>query len=56
MDKLISKYFDTLGEAERYQDELYSEHEKVECLRTPSFEEAGTYVWRVGEDSRIKKS
>lgn len=45
--KTITKHFDTLKQAERYQNRLYGRYDKVRLVRSPRFSEAGTYVWEV---------
>jgi hypothetical protein len=41
----IEKTFKTLRAAERYLDKLYCEFNRVQCVHTPMFSEAGVYVF-----------
>jgi hypothetical protein len=44
----IAKTFDSLKQAERYQNRLYGKYDKVELVKSPMFSESGIYVWIVG--------
>lgn len=44
----ITKYFETLKQAEKYQFDLYSKYNTVQLASYPNFSERGTYVWYVG--------
>ncbi len=43
----ITKHFDSLYDAEEYQNGLYDKYNHVLLVRAPLFSEAGTYVWEV---------
>ena len=45
--KTIAKHFQTIRQAERYQDRLYNRFDVVRLVRFPLFDEAGSYVWEV---------
>jgi len=45
--KYIRKHFDTLEEAEQYQDKLYEKYDRVYLVSCPLFEEYGVYSWQV---------
>lgn len=45
--KTISKTFESLKEAERYQSRLYNEWDYVKLVQFPIFGESGKYVWHV---------
>lgn len=46
--KKITKHFDTLAQAERYQNRLYDKYDHVRLIDFPRFSESGTYIWEVG--------
>jgi hypothetical protein len=43
----ITKTFDRLVKAEKFQDRLYDKYNSVQLLRSPMFSEDGVYAWRV---------
>ncbi len=43
----ITKYCQTLRQAERFQNKLYDEYDTVRLVRSPLFEEEGLYIWNV---------
>jgi len=43
----ITKTFDRLVKAEKFQDRLYGKYNSVELLRSPLSSEDGVYVWKV---------
>jgi hypothetical protein len=45
--KRITKSFDTLRAAERYQNRLYGRHFSVRLVHAPHFTESGIYTWEV---------
>lgn len=45
--KIIAKTFNTLNEAENYQNELYDQYNHVRLVRFPHFSEDGIYAWEV---------
>lgn len=45
--RTITRTFDTLRLAERYQNRLYSQYASVRLVRSPMFGESGTYAWQV---------
>lgn len=45
--KTITKTFDTLTQAERFQNKLYDQHDHVRLVRSPRFGESGVYTWEV---------
>lgn len=45
--KTIKKYFDTLKQAEQYQNRLYGRYEQVRLVHSPIFTESGKYIWEV---------
>lgn len=47
MPKTISKKYNTLRQAERYQNLLYNKFDNVKLIKSPMFTEYGTYVWAV---------
>jgi len=47
----ISKRFDTLKQAEGYQNKLYEQYNSVQLIQAPTFSEEGLYIWRV--DGRL---
>jgi hypothetical protein len=47
MLKTISKKYNTLRQAERYQNLLYNKFDNVKLIKSPMFTEYGTYVWAV---------
>lgn len=47
--KTVSKHFDTLEQAEKCQDKLYDKYNHVRLVKSPMFEESGTYTWEVKE-------
>ncbi len=44
---MIAKHFDSLKQAERFQDQLYAKYDHVRLTRSPLFTEQGWYVWEV---------
>ena len=51
MKKLISKYFNTLDQAESFQDGLYDKYHSVKLISSPRFHPVGEgkYVWEVAD-------
>lgn len=49
----ITKHFDTLKQAEKYQNLLYNKYHRVVLMNAPMFEESGNYVWEV-DNQEIK--
>lgn len=47
MIKTVTKHFDTLKQAETYQNRLYNKYDHVRLIRSPMFAQAGTYAWEV---------
>ncbi len=45
--KLITKHFDTLKQAERFQANLYNKYNKVFLFEFPVISERGHYKWQV---------
>jgi hypothetical protein len=45
----IVKTYETLKQAERYQNRLYSKYSTVRLVGWPRFTEAGRYIWEVAE-------
>jgi len=45
--KRITKVFDTLKQAEQFQNRLYDKYNHVRLVSSPTFSEDGTYVWEV---------
>ena len=45
--KLISKHFESLKEAERYQGGLINKWDFVQLVQFPIFGESGKYMWHV---------
>jgi hypothetical protein len=43
----IRKHFETLKQAEQYQNKLYNRYHHVRLVHSPLFTEDGTYVWEV---------
>lgn len=43
----ITKNFDSLKKAERYQNRLYNQYDIVRLIKAPRFTEDGQYVWNV---------
>lgn len=41
----IEKFLPTNKAAEKYLDRLYCEYNRVQCVHTPMFSEAGVYVF-----------
>ena len=44
----ITKRFQTLKQAERYQWRLYNQYRHVQLILFPVFGEEGIYAWNVG--------
>ena len=51
MKKLISKMFNTMEEAEDFQDGLYDKYNSVNLISSPRFHPRGEgkYVWEVAD-------
>ena len=45
----IAKRFDTLRQAERFQNRLYGKYDRVTLVSSPRFGESGLYVWSIGK-------
>lgn len=45
MKKYISKKYNTLKQAENYQNRLYTKYNRVELISYPMFCEYGVYTW-----------
>ena len=43
----ITKFYNTLKKAERYQNRLYSRYDTVRLVKFPRFTESGFYTWLV---------
>jgi hypothetical protein len=43
----IKKQFQTIKQAERYQERLYNKYDSVNLKSFPMFQEQGTYTWEV---------
>ncbi len=43
----IVKQFESLRQAEAYQNRLYGKHDSVKLVSSPTFSEEGQYVWNV---------
>ena len=43
----ISKNFETIKQAERYQNKLYNKYNSVVLVHFPILSESGQYVWKV---------
>ncbi len=54
MSKVITKYFKTRKQAERFQNSLYDKYDSVQLVRAPTFAEEGSYVWRVEDTTQTK--
>ena len=52
--KTIEKQYDTLKQAERYQNRLYNRFDSVRLVRSPLFSESGKYVWEVAKPTTGK--
>lgn len=48
--KKITKVFDSIKKAERFQNNLYDKYNCVELTKSPLFSEYGEYVWKVSEE------
>ncbi len=44
---MITKYFKSLIQAERYQNRLYNRYDSVQLVKSPRFSEDGYYSWLV---------
>jgi hypothetical protein len=49
----ITKQFKTLKQAEQEQNRLYDKYDYVRLIRSPLFEEEGTYVWEVKKQTDL---
>jgi hypothetical protein len=47
--KAINKYLETMKQAERYQNRLYSQYDTVRLVDFPVLSENGVYKWQVSE-------
>lgn len=47
--KTIAKHFDSIDDAEKFQNELYDHYDYVKLVRFPLFSKDGTYTWEVKE-------
>ena len=47
--KRITKRYETMKQAERYQNRLYGKFGYVRLVRSPLSGESGDYVWEVKE-------
>ena len=47
--KTITRYYNTLAGAEKFQNKLYNKYKIVRLIRFPSFSEEGNYTWEVSE-------
>lgn len=47
--KTIIRYFDTIKEAEEFQNDLYERYDYVKLTSAPRFSEEGYYTWEVKE-------
>ena len=45
--KTIRKTYQTLRQAESYQNRLYNRFDYVRLIKSPMFSESGVYVWAV---------
>jgi hypothetical protein len=45
--KTIRKIYQTLRQAENYQNRLYNKFDYVRLVKSPMFSESGEYVWEV---------
>jgi hypothetical protein len=46
--KTITKHFQRIRDAERFQEQLYDLYDSVQLIHSPMFdEERGAYIWRV---------
>ncbi len=45
--KTIRKIYQTLRQAENYQNRLYGKFDHVRLVKFPMFGESGIYVWEV---------
>ena len=45
--KVITKLFEKLSSAERFQNSLYEKYGRVLLVRSPLFSEEGMYIWEV---------
>lgn len=45
--KLITKWFETLKQAERHQNRLYNQYDYVRLIKSPRYHDTGTYIWEV---------
>lgn len=46
---IITKHFETIKQAEKYQFKLYDKYNSVVLISSPLFTESGTYKWKVSE-------
>ena len=44
---IISKTFQSMRQAENYQDSLYDKYDRVRLIEFPMFSEYGMYKWEV---------
>ena len=50
MKKTISKYFNTLRQAEKFREKLYNQFDSVKLIDCPLFEECGQYTFVVEQN------
>lgn len=43
----ITRTFDTMKQAEKFQEKLWNKYARIELVSFPMFSEAGKYVWFV---------
>lgn len=47
--QIITKQFETIKQAERFQNSLYSKYNRVRLVSFPVCSENGTYKWEVSQ-------
>jgi hypothetical protein len=45
--KYVKQYFNTLKQAEKYLNKLYSKYDHVRIISFPMFTEAGSYTFEI---------